>query len=220
MTGRVGSSEDAELEEEEAIDAQGAAVIVQEARARARRELEVRYPVWYATWGLTVLIIYGALWLSVRTQHPYHGLIRTGGAGAVVLLVVFFSAMLRVGLVNRAVSGVRGRVQRQWWIFRAALFAGLAALWVVSGALSHAGASRPVVGVLVAAAPMLTMGFVFFVSSAIRVDWLSLALGMWLLAVAAGGTWAGPVTILAVYALAGGGGFLAMAAIEAWLRHS
>jgi hypothetical protein len=63
---------------------------------------------------------------------------------------------------------------------------------------------------------MLSVGLVLLVSSAIwSFAWPTLALGAWLLAVAVGGTWAGPVSILAVYAIAGGGGFLAMAAIEA-----
>jgi hypothetical protein len=67
---------------------------------------------------------------------------------------------------------------------------------------------------------MLVAGLVFTASSAItaRPDWPRLALGLWLLAVAAGGAWAGPVTNLAVCALAGGGGILAMAAIEPRLR--
>jgi hypothetical protein len=76
------------------------------------------------------------------------------------------------------------------------------------------------VGVLVAAAPMLSGGLVLLASSAVRLDWSTLALGVWLLAVAAGGTWAGPVTILAVYALAGGGGFLAIVLVKALPRHT
>jgi len=71
---------------------------------------------------------------------------------------------------------------------------------------------------MVAAAPMLSVGLVLLVSSATRVAWSTFGLGAWLLAVAAGGTWAGPVTVLAIYAVAGGGGFLAMATIEAWIR--
>jgi hypothetical protein len=44
--------------------------------------------------------------------------------------------------------------------------------------------------------------------------------GIWLLAVAAASVWDGPVTTLAVCALAGGGGILLMAAIEPRLRRS
>jgi hypothetical protein len=217
MTGHTGIGED--IEQEPAIDAEQAALIVQQTRTRAHRELEVRYPLLYLAYGLTVLIVYGALWLSVRTQHPYHGLSKVGsGVWLVVLAVAFFGFVIRAGVIGRAVTGVGGRIPRQWAIFVASLGAGSAALWIETAALTHAGASRPVVGVLIAAAPMLAAGFAFLVSSAIRADWPTVGLGVWLLALAAGATWAGPVTILEIYALAGGGGFLAMAGVEALVR--
>lgn len=219
MAGNGGINQGADIEPETSIDAAQAALIVQEARARARRELEVRYPLLYAAWGLPILIVYGVLWIAVRTQHPYHGLTKVGaGVGLLVVAVTFFSAVIRVGVIGRAVTGVSGRLPRQWSIFSVSLVGGTVALWIVAGALSHAGANRAVVNLMVAAAPMLSLGLALIVSSAIRVEWATLALGVWLLAVAAGATWAGPVTILAIYAIAGGGGFLAMAAAEAWVR--
>lgn len=89
-------------------------------------------------------------------------------------------------------------------------------------ALQHAGASRPLVVLFGEAIPLLVVGLVFVARSAINgmPDWPRLALGLWLLAVAAGGAFAGPATNLAVCALAGGGGILTMAAIEPWLRRS
>jgi hypothetical protein len=73
-----------------------------------------------------------------------------------------------------------------------------------------------------AAAPLLVAGVVFVASCAVNgvLDWPRLVLGLWLLAVAAYGGWAGPVTYLAVIALAGGGGIMLMAAIEPLLRHA
>ncbi len=67
---------------------------------------------------------------------------------------------------------------------------------------------------------LLVVGVVFVASCAINgvLDWPRLAVGLWLLAVAAEGAWAAPVTDLAVCALAGGGGILLMAAIEPRLR--
>ena len=67
------------------LDAQGAAVIAQEARERARRELWVRRPVLFVTWGLVVLVSYGAMWLSVRGQHPYTGGVGDASAGVLAL---------------------------------------------------------------------------------------------------------------------------------------
>ncbi len=75
---------------------------------------------------------------------------------------------------------------------------------------------------IAAAAPLLVVGLVFVASCAVNgvLDWPRLALGLWLLAVAAEGGWAGPVTYLAVIALAGGGGIMLMAAIEPVLRRA
>jgi hypothetical protein len=201
------------------LDAHSAAVIIREAREQARRELRVRRPVLLVTWGLVVLAGYGAIWLSVRGQHPYRG------PGAILLLMLLLfvaAATVTAQVVDRAASGVGGGSELQRGIFALALVAGFAALEIEKQALWHAGASRPLAALLGEAVPMLAAGLVFVASSAIntRLDWPRLALGLWLLAVAAGGAWAGPVTNLAICALAGGGGILLMAAIEPRLRRS
>jgi len=203
-----------------AMDAQGAAVIMRQARERAGRELRVRRPVLFVTWGLVLLIGYGAMWLSVRGQRPY-----TGPAWETLLLgflLILAAAAVTAQVVDRAASGVGGRSELQRGIFVLALISGFAALQIEKSAMVHAGASKPVAGMLGAASPMLAAGVVFVATAALggRLNWSRLALGVWLLAVAAGGTWGGPVTALAVYALAGGGGVLAMAAIEPRMRRS
>jgi hypothetical protein len=204
----------------EALDAQGAAVLLQQARERARRELRVRRPVLFVTWGLVVLVSYGAMWLSVRGQRPYHGPAWETLLLAFLLFVAAAGATANV--VDRAASGVGGRSELQRGIFVLALVAGFAALEIEKQALWQAGAGRPIAALFGEAIPMLVAGLVFVVSSAItaRLDWPRLTLGLWLLAVAASGAWAGPVTNLAVCALAGGGGILLMAAIEPRLRRS
>ena len=88
--------------------------------------------------------------------------------------------------------------------------------------MSHAGADRPLTTLFGAAAPLLVAGLVLVASCAINgiLDWPRLALGLWLLAVAAEGGWAGPVTYLAVIALAAGGGILLMAVVEPLRRRA
>jgi hypothetical protein len=202
------------------MDAHDAAVIMEQARKRAGRELRVRRPVLYVTWGLVLLIGYGAMWLSVRGQQPY-----TGPAWETLLLAFLLAlaaAVITAQVVDWAASGVRGRSEVQRGVFALALLGGFAALEIEKSAMVHAGASDAVAGMLGAAAPMLVAGLVFVANSASggTLNWPRLALGGWLLAVAVGGTWGGPVTNLAVYALAGGGGVLAMAALEPRLRRS
>ena len=215
-----GPDEEADAQDATVMDAQGAAVIMQQARERAGRELRVRRPVLFVTWGLVLLIGYGAMWLSVRGQRPY-----TGPAWETLLLaflLVLAAATITAQVVDWAASGVGGRSEVRRGIFVLALISGFAALEIEKSAMVHAGASTQVAAMLGAAAPMLAAGLVFVATSAPagRLNWPRLALGGWLLAVAVGGIWGGPVTNLAVCALAGGGGVLAMAAIEPRLRRS
>src|SRR5579871_5818640 len=214
MSDEAGTRNVPESAEAMAMDAQGAAVIMQQARERAGSQLRIRRPVLFVTWGLALLIGYGAMWLSVRGQHPYQG--PTWPTLLLALLLLLLAALITAQVVDRAASGVGGRSELQRGIFVLALMAGYAALLIEKTALASAGASRPIQVVLGVTAPMLVAGLVFVASSAITagLNWPRLILGAWLMAVAAGASWAGPVTVLAVCALAGGGGILLMAAIE------
>lgn len=194
------------------MDVQHAAVILRQARERARRELRASYPVLFATWGVVWLMGDGAIWLSVRGQRPYHGP-ATAPLVAVILLLAAGVAVTLV-VVSRAVSGVGGLSSLQRRILVASLLAGYAGVFTLEGALFHAGASWPVIGVYGATAPVLMGGLLLAASSALRLDWAVFALGIWVIAVAAGGAYAGPVTVWAVQALAGGLALLLMAAIQ------
>ena len=202
------------------LDPQGAAVILQQARDRARRELTVCRPVLFLIWAVVVFVGYGAMWLSVRGQHPYHG-----PAWPTLLLgfLLFVAAAgASANVVDRAASGVGGRSELQRGIFALALLAGVAALEIEKQALATAGAGRPVTALFGQAIPLLVAGLVLLASSATatRLDWPRLTAGGWLLAVAVGGAWAGPESSLAVYALAGGAGIALLAVLEPVLRRS
>jgi hypothetical protein len=202
------------------MDAQRATVIIEQARERAAIELRIRRPWLFLTWGLVVFISYGAMWLSVRGQRTFHGPAWEALLLAFVLFVA--AAGATANIVDRAASGVSGRSEVQRGIVALSLVVGVAVMEIEKQALWQAGAARPIVGLFGEAIPMLVAGLVFVVSSAFsrRLDWPRLAVGLWLLATAAGGAWAGPVTNLAVAALAGGGGILLMAAVEPRLRRS
>jgi hypothetical protein len=208
------------MDEAAGMDAPGAAAILQQAGERARRELRVPRPVVFAIWGFVVLVSYGAMWLSVRGQRTYHG--PAWETMLLAFLLFLAAAGATANVVDRAASGIGGRSELQRGIFCLALVAGFAALEIEKQALWQAGASRPLVALFGEAIPLLVAGLVFVASSVTnaRPNWPRLAIGLWLLAVAAGGAWAGPVTNLAVCALAGGGGILLMAVIEPRLRRS
>ena len=220
MNEEAGTTNVPESAEAVGMDAQGAAVIMQQARERTGSELRIRRPALFVTWGLAVLIGYGAMWLSVRGQHPYQG--PTWPTLLLALLLLLIAAIITAQVVDRAASGVGGRSEVQRGIFVLALTAGYAALLIEKIALVGAGVSRPLQVVLGVTAPMLVAGLVFVATSASTtgLNRPRLALGIWLLAVAAGASWAGPVGVLAVCALAGGGGVLLMAAIEPRLHRA
>jgi hypothetical protein len=90
---------------------------------------------------------------------------------------------------------------------------GYVALFTLEAAIDHAGASRAVLAVYGAAAPILLVALTIAASAAVFLDWSLLGLGIWLLAVAAGSGFAGPVTVWAVSALAGGGALQVLAVI-------
>lgn len=218
MNEETGTTSAPESGETASMNAQGAALIIQQAQERASRELRVQRPVLFLVWGLVLLIGYGAMWLSVRGQHPYH--LPAWPTLLLGLLLVAIAAGVSAQIVDRAASGVGGGSEVQRWIFALAILTGFAALEIEKTAMGSAGASRPVQAMLGVTAPMLVAGLVLVASAAMagRLDWPRLAVGIWLLAVAAGSVWNGPVTTLAVCALAGGGGILLMAAIEPRLR--
>jgi hypothetical protein len=197
-------------DEEAGMDVQHASAVLQEARERARRALLVRRPVLLLVWGAAWLASDGVIWLSVRGQRPYSG--PTPAALTTLTLVIAAATVFTVIYVGRAGSGVGGLSVMQRRMLLLAYLGGYVALFTLEAAIAHAGASQAVIGVYGAAAPILLVALIFAASAAVFLDWSLFGLGIWLLAVAAGSGFAGPVTVWAVSALAGGGALLVMAA--------
>ena len=191
-------SDGADAGERTTMDVQEAARIMQEAGERAHREFRLGHRGSFIAWGVILLLGYGTMWLVVRGQHPFHG--TNPGAFAAVTLLATGSALAAVAQA-RAESGVGGASSRRRRIYYLSLIAGLAGMFILEGALARAGAGRAVIGVFEAAAPILVAGLFYLFSSALRLDWPVAALGIWLIAVAAGGAFAGPVGIWAVGSL-------------------
>ena len=215
--GGPGMDEAAGLDDGTPMRAADAAVIMQDAGQKARQQLQVSHRVTFTVWGLALLLGYGAMWLGVRGQHPFHG--PDPAAFAAVTLLAVVAAIATVA-GNRADSGVGGLSAARRRIHFVAVLAGLAAMFALEGALARTGASRAVFGVFEASAPILVAGLFYLTTSAVWLDWPLSGLGIWLLAVAAVGGFAGPAGVWAVDALAAGLAYLLMAAVEPWLRRS
>lgn len=199
------------------MDVAEAAAIMQQAGDRARREFRVDHRGTFILWGLGLLIGYGAMWLTVRGQRPYHGMDPASFAAIVLIWAFATSATL---LEARSSRGVGGRSAARRWAYTVSFLLVLGALFALEGALSQAGASRAVLGIFGAAAPILARGLFHLARSGVSLDWPVLGLGGWLLIVVVAGAFAGPAAVWGVYALAAGLGYLLVAAIEPRLRRS
>lgn len=173
----------------------------------------VSQPLIYGAWGMAWLIGCGAMWLSVLGQHPFRG--AAGWASAVLGVAIGAAIVATAIAVGRASKGIGGVSARQAAMFGLSWPAGFAALFAIIGAASRFGASAQVMGVLGAAGPLMLAGLIYTVAAAMWLDQMMFLLGVWSLLVAAAGAWTGPVGVLFMDAVAGGGGFLAAAALLA-----
>ena len=130
--------------------------------------------------------------------------------------MVLLSVLVSLASVSqaRAESGVHGQSVVRRWTFFLSVLAGFAGAFALEGALAHAGASRPVVGVFEAVAPVAVIGLVYLARFSAEQDWVMAGLGLWLVIVAAVGAYTGPQNVWAVAALAVGPAFLLVSAIE------
>ncbi len=200
--------------EDQDMSVQEAAAIVQDARARARKELVISAPVVYMAWGLVWLVGYGAMWLSVRGQHPYRG--PSGISIAAVFVLAGFAAAAVLVVAHRATAGIGGQSARHRRIIMAAWAIGYLVLLVVQAAISGSVSARAL-SFAGFAAPLLLAGLIYILASVLGRDRLAFALGAWLVVVGTSCAWLAPAAVLATCALAGGGAFLLIAVIQTTL---
>lgn len=131
------------------------------------------------------MVGFGAVWLSVRGQHPFKG------PGAVDLVILYALVAIRIGTVvyahRHVTAGVSGRSVRQLRAAGAALAAGLVAVYVLMAALVHDGAGHAafywVYGVT---ATLIVLGAFWAARSAVREDWQDFGILIAVMLVAAG----------------------------------
>jgi len=196
------------------LDPRQAAMLLEQTSRQAQRQFEPSPPWLLAIRAVLVLAAFGAVWFSVRGQHPYNG----PTAAAVVAVVAFgvLNAVATVAIGRRATARVRGRSRLSTveTIVLASIWVGV---FVVMGALAAAGVSNGVVyGVFPATAPLIVAGLAWAVIMAGRANWRACGTALAVVAVGAVGAFAGPVGAWAV----GGIGLcltlLAVAGTIAW----
>jgi hypothetical protein len=201
--------------EDQDMSVQEAAAVLQDARARARKGLVISAPVVYVAWGLVWLLGYGAMWLSVRGQHPYTG--PSGVSIAAVFVLAGFAVAAVLVVAGKAAAGIGGRSVRHRRIIGSTWATGYLALLIVAPAISNSVSTRTLAFISFAG-PVLLAGLTYLLAAALGRYRPALALGAWLVIVGTSCAWLAPATLLATCALAGGGAFLLTAVIETRLR--
>lgn len=186
-----------------------AAALLDRTRREVAGQLQISLPALYSAWGVAWFVGLGAMWLSVRGQSPYTG----PPAWAAVLLAVLLilAAVVNTVVVARATRGVSGVSELQGRYYGWSWAIGFIMLFSIEGALAHRGASAEVMGMVGAGGPLLVTSLLYLSGAAIWRQPSMLLLGAWLALVVSAGIWTGPVTMLLVSALAGGGAFLVAA---------
>lgn len=184
------------------LDAREAARLLEQTRRKARRQFSTEPPLLSLLSALIVLVIYGAIWLSTRGQHPYRG---PGlGTVGVAYLLAALSILVSVGVYVRARTGVKGRSRHDDGLAALPMVFAIVGVYVFDGALKHDGFSNAIVyGVFDAAAPWLVIGAVLAGEAAAKEDWWKLAAGITVIAVGVAGAFTGPINVWAVLAVGG-----------------
>jgi hypothetical protein len=190
------------------FDPQQAAALLDQATQQARRKLAPSPPWLLATRAVAVLAACGAVWLSVRGQHPYRGPTAAVIPVLVAFIVLNFSATVAVR--ERALAGVRGRTR-----LRPAEITVLVLAWaavpVIMWALAAAGASFAWYPTTVLIVPGLAWAAV-----SARAGWRNCGTGLAVAVVGAAGAFAGPAGAWAVAGVGLCAVLLGNAAAVAW----
>ena len=201
------------------FDPRAAARLLETTKRRAQRQFEFPSVLLILIQAGALLAAYGAIWLSVRGQHPYSG---PSGAALLELYAFVAVAALAVGLeARRARAGVSRRSSPQEWTRAVPFIAAFLSVYVLMGALRYDGFSFAIVyGILPAAGPLIVVGAAAAGYAAAREDWPPLILALALIAVGAGSAFAGPSGVWGVAGLGLCALLVFRAIAQVWLRRA
>jgi hypothetical protein len=176
------------------FDPRQAAALLDQTTRQARRQLQPA-PSWLlATRAVLVLATLGAIWLSVRGQHPYRGPTDADFPFLVAFIVINLAATVAVR--QRAIAGVRGRTPLRPAEITVMVAAWVAAALLMTG-LAYAGVSVSAYPTTVLILPGLAWAGVMTA----RAGWRAGVTGLAVAVVGIAGLLAGPAASWAVAAV-------------------
>jgi hypothetical protein len=113
-------------ENEGAMDAGEAARLLAQTQRHAQRDLDYRSPLLSLVAAVVVLVAFGAVWLTVRGQHPYKG----PTAASLVVLYTLIAIRIATVIYAQSRAGASGRSVRLRKAEGAAAAAALLAVYV------------------------------------------------------------------------------------------
>ena len=176
------------------FDPRQAAALLDQTTQQARRKFQPSPPWLLVTRAVLVLAALGAIWLSVRGQHPYRGPTAADIPVLVAFIVVNFAATVAVR--RRATAGVSGRSRFSQGEIAVLAVAFVAAVVAMVG-LGAAGVNFATYPTSVLVIP----GLAWTVLMAARANWRGLATGLAIVVIGIVGAFAGPAGAWAVAAV-------------------
>ncbi len=190
-----------------------AAALLDQTTQQARRKFQPSPPWLLVTRAVMVLAALGAIWLSVRGQHPYRG--PTGADIPVLIAFIVVNFAATVAVRRHATAGVSGRSrfsQGEITLLVLAFVAGVVAL-VGLGVAGVDFATYPT-------SVLVIPGLAWTVLMAARANWRGLATGLAIVVIGIVGAFAGPAGSWAVAAVGLCVMLLGSAAAIAWQQRT
>jgi hypothetical protein len=198
------------------LDPREAAALLEQTTRQAEHEFDLRPPLLTLAAAVTVLVAYGAVWLSVRHQHPYSG--PSGTALAVLYGTLALWIVLNALVLGRALSGRSARQRRLEGITFAVIWI---CVYVFQGALYHADHNHAIAyGVYPAVAPLIVVGSAAAGYEAARANRSRAGFAVTAVVLGASAAFAGPRAVWGVVGVGLCILVLVGAAAQLWQRHA
>ncbi|ROS79096.1 hypothetical protein [Cellulomonas sp. PhB143] len=191
------------------LDPAEGARLIREQRERTGTQMRPDGRILYGVWGVAWLLGFGALWTTTGAAGDYP----TAWAFVVYGVMIVVAMVVTIVHSVRRASGVRGPSARTGAMYGWAWFLGFLVMNLVVAGVSGSGVDADVVALVANGAVCLVVGLMYLMSALLWGDGRLYVLGVWILLVGGAASLVGMPTTYLVMALAGGGGFLAMAVV-------
>lgn len=198
---------------EDAMDVSESLALVDAERRYVHRRVHADPALLFTVWGVAWLVGFGAAYLAHGSGRMIPGWLGVAVPGVLIVAALIGSVGYSIA-VGRGVSGPSRTVKAMYgWSWTL----GFGCLAVVNTALIRRGLTSDDAAMLWSASALLLVGVLYLAGGMVWQDRVQYGMGTWIMLCAAGAVFAGVPGNFLVQALAGGGGFLALAGYHRFL---